>query len=209
MRRSLAAALTLLALAGCGQAGTGPFGPGRPWRLAYDGYGHVSASTRHGVVYLTLKPSRAASPASTHAALVLSRKSMRDFTLEIWIRTNRQLRQPQPNPWEVGWLLWHYSDDEHFYYVALKPNGWELGKADPGYPGNQRFLATGTRPVFPPARWYAVGVRQRGAAIQVSVAGRPLVRYVDTQRPYHSGSIGLYAEDASATFQPVAFGPAP
>lgn len=208
MRRSAAAALTLLALAGCSATVPPALGPGRPWHLAYDGYGHVSAGTHHGVIHLTLQPARPTSPADTHAALVLSRNSWRDLTVAIRIRTNRQLRQPHPNPWEVGWLLWHYANDQHFYYIALKPNGWELGKADPDYPGHQRFLATGTHPAFPPARWYAVRVQQRGDAIQVNVDGHRLVRFVDTQAPYRSGRVGLYVEDASATFQP-AFGPAP
>ena len=209
MRLSVAAALTLLALAGCSHSVASALGPGRPWRLAYDGYGHVSASMHHGVVRLTLQPARATSPAKTHAALVLSRNSWRDLTVEIRVRTNRQLRQPHPNAWEVGWILWHYVNDEHFYYIALKPNGWELGKADPGYPGQQRFLATGTHPAFPPGRWYAVRVQQRGGAIQVNVDGRRLVRFIDIQDPYRSGRVGLYTEDASATFQPVAIDPAP
>ena len=209
MRLSVAAALTLLALAGCGPSVATALGPGRPWRLAYDGYGHVSASTHHGVMRLALQPARPASPASTHAALVLSRSSWRDLTGEIRVRTSRQLRQPRPNAWEAGWILWHYVNDQHFYYIVLKPNGWELGKAGPDYPGHQRFLATGTHPAFPTGRWYAVRVQQRGDAIQVNVDGHPLVRFVDTQRPYLSGRVGLYVEDASATFQPVAFDPAP
>ncbi|MGE5287459.1 MAG: hypothetical protein ACM3ML_09705 [Micromonosporaceae bacterium] len=207
MRLSVAAALTLLALAGCGHTAAAPLGPGGSWRIAYDGYGRVSAATRHGVVRLTLQPARPMSPASTHAALVLSRNSWHDLTVEVRLRTNRQLRQPEPNAWEVGWLLWHYVNDDHFYYVALKPNGWELGKADPRYPGHQRFLATGTRPAFPPARWYAVRVQQRDDVIQVNVDGRRLVRFVDMQGPFRYGRVGLYVEDASATFQPVAIDP--
>jgi YD repeat-containing protein len=205
MRLSVAAALTVLALAGCGSAETTALGPGRPWRLAYDGYGHVSASTHHGVIRVTLQPGHPTSPADTHAALVLSRDSWRDITAEIRVRTNHQLREPRPNAWEVGWILWHYVNDQHFYYIALKPNGWELGKADPDYPGHQRFLATGTHPAFPPGRWYAVRVQQRGNVIQVNVDGHHLVRFIDAQGPYLSGRVGLYVEDASATFQPAAF----
>jgi hypothetical protein len=123
------------------------------------------------------------------------------MAISVRVRTIRQLRRPEPNPWEVGWLLWHYGDDHHFYYLLLKPNGWELGKEDPAYPGNQRYLATGSRPDFPLGRWHLVAVRQHGAVIDVSVDGRSLVRVADTQDPYLSGRIGLYAEDASATFQ--------
>ena len=31
-------------------------------------------------------------------------------------------------------MLWRFLDDNHFYYLVLKPNGWEIGKADPAYP---------------------------------------------------------------------------
>src|SRR5260370_39017461 len=58
-------------------------------------------------------------------------------------------------------------------------------------------------------RWYAVRVQQRGDAIQASVDGHRLIRFVDTQNPYLSGRVGLYTEDASATFHPVAIHAAP
>ena len=209
MRISLAAALTALAVTGCTATAAAAPRPGPPWRIAYDGYGHVAASTHRGVLRITLQPARPTSPTDTHAALVLSRKRWRDLTADIRIRTNRQLRRPHPNAWEVAWLLWHYTNDQHFYYIILKPNGWELGKEDPGYRGDQRYLATGTHPAFPATRWYAVRVQQRGDAIQVSVDGHRLIRFVDTQNPYESGRVGLYTEDASATFQPVAIRPAP
>jgi hypothetical protein len=213
MRRSVAidaavrvtAAATVLLIAGCTAT---PADTGGAWRLAYNGYGHASSSTRGGVPLITLQPARAASPDRTHAALMLSRRTWGDFVAEIRLRTNRQLREPHPNPWEVGWVLWHYTNDQHFYYIALKPNGWELGKADPGYPGDQRYLVTGTNPVFPPGRWYTVRVQQRGEGIEVYVDGRRLVRFADSQHPDLSGHVGLYTEDASVTFEPVAVGPA-
>jgi len=209
MRRSVAMAAITLALAGCHSAPTQAPAPGRAWRIAYDGYGHISERRQGDSVWLTLQPARAVSPRTTHAALVLSASRWHDFTAEILVRTNRQLRRPHPNPWEVGWVLWHYVDDQHFYYIILKPNGWELGKEDPSYPGGQRFLTTSTSPVFPPARWYAIRVQQRGDVIQVSVDGRHLVRFVDRQHPYLAGFIGLYDEDSSATFLPGAVADVP
>jgi len=213
MRRSaavhLAVGVTVIAavllLVGC--TSTSP-DPGGPWRLAYDGYGQTSSSTRGGATLITVQPARADSPAQTHAALMLSGSTWGDLVAKIKLRTNRQLREPHPNPWEVGWVLWHYINDQRFYYITLKPNGWELGKADPGYPGDQRFLATGTHPVFPPGQWYTVSIQQRGESIEVDVNGRRLVRFTDSQDPYRSGRVGLYSEDASVTFQPIAIGPA-
>ena len=66
-----------------------------------------------------------------------------DIDMTTTLGTVRQVRNGPANPWEVAWLLWHYTDDQHFYSIVLKPNGWELGKEDPAYPGAQRFLATG------------------------------------------------------------------
>lgn len=88
------------------------------------------------------------------------------YSLSANIVTTAQLRNkdntpptPQnpdskPNPWEVGWLLWCFSPDPthpydpsptsnsnfRFYALTLKPNGWEVSKQDPAYPGGQRFL---------------------------------------------------------------------
>ena len=64
----------------------------------------------------------------------------------------------EPNPWEVGWLLWCFSPDPthpydpsptsnsnfRFYALCLKPNGWEVSKQDPSYKGGQRFLKSNT-----------------------------------------------------------------
>lgn len=64
----------------------------------------------------------------------------------------------EPNPWEVGWLLWCFSPDPthpydpsptsnsnfRFYALTLKPNGWEVSKQDPSYKGGQRFLKSNT-----------------------------------------------------------------
>lgn len=73
----------------------------------------------------------------------------------------------EPNPWEVGWLLWCFSPDPthpydpsptsnsnfRFYALCLKPNGWEVSKQDPSYKGGQRFLKSNTQEdprKFPP-----------------------------------------------------------
>jgi len=198
---SLAAAVS--SLVGCAAATAPGRSAGRAWRVVYNGYGKVLVSTGHRADIISLRPASPSGAESSHAALVLSRRGWRDMSVEIRVRTTRQLRRPQPNPWEVGWLLWHYQDDTHFYYLALKPNGWELGKEDPAYPGNQHYLATGNSPNFALGSWYLVRVRQHGAAIDVAVDGKPLARITDTQDPYLSGRIGLYAEDALATFQLV------
>ncbi|GHF66222.1 hypothetical protein GCM10010218_54670 [Streptomyces mashuensis] len=169
-----------------------------PWRSVFDGHGQNIG--RHDGLTLSPKPAR--EPGETHAGLVVTTQSYGNMVFRARMRTVEQLRTPQPNPWEVPWLVWAYSDPEHFYYVTLKPNGWELGKRDPAYPGGQRFLATGSEH-FPVGQWSDVRVGQRGARMEVSVGGRGLVAYEDRERPYLRGSVGAYTEDARVEFSDI------
>ncbi|MCF3133691.1 calcium-binding protein [Streptomyces olivochromogenes] len=179
--------------------------PPAPW---IDGSTHgrwLSVFNGHGTNVgdddsLSLSPRAAEDPGTTHAGLVVSIASYTDVRYEARMRTVRQLRDPDPNPWEVPWLVWAYTDPEHFYYITLKPNGWELGKRDPAYPGGQRFLATG-RTKYPVGDWYTVRVEQQGAMLAVSVDGKPLVTFRDTERPYNRGRVGAYTEDATVKFE--------
>ena len=100
-------------------------------------------------------------------------------------------------------MLWHYQDDRHFYYLALKPNGWELGKADPAHPGGQRFLVSGTAPTYQVDAWYKVRVVQRDSTMAVWVDDVQLARFTDQQAPYLNGRLGLYTEDAHVQFSDV------
>jgi hypothetical protein len=172
------------------------------YRLAYSGFGVASARQQGGSKswVVRLRPAPATSPEVTHASLALRLGAVQDGSVLTTLRTVEQLRRPAPNPWETGWLLWRYSDDAHFYAVALKPNGWEISKQDPGYPGNQRFLATGSDPRYPVGRSYRVGVEMRGNAMTVVLPGRT-VSLTDNERPYLSGQVGLYTEDADVEFR--------
>ncbi|MFE5869133.1 family 16 glycoside hydrolase [Streptomyces roseifaciens] len=167
-----------------------------PWRSVFDGHGENAG--RHDGLFLAPLPARV--PDETHAGLIVSTTRFGDVDYAARMRTVTQLRTPEPNPWEVPWLLWAYTDPEHFYYVTLKPNGWELGKRDPAYEGGQRFLATG-QGSFPVGEWSSVRVAQRGARMEVSVGDRGLVSYEDRERPYREGSVGVYTEDAKVEFR--------
>ena len=178
-------------------ASTGDIAGAPGWHIGYTGYGSVTAHNRT----LTLRPKVSTAPSETHAALALSDATYGDFSATVKVRTNSQLRKPSPNSWEVGWLLWHYTNDSHFYYIALKPNGIELGKEDPAYPGSQRYLVTASAPRFRIGRWYTIKVTQRDDAIAVSVDGKALLHFTDTQRPYRTGHLGLYCEDSSVSYR--------
>ncbi|MEU8109073.1 hypothetical protein AB0C18_35740 [Nonomuraea muscovyensis] len=175
--------------------------------LEYDGYGRACTYQDGGRWVWRLSPRPARAPAETHAALALSTGDYADVRLRVRARTVHQLRRPTPNPWEVAWVVWHYTDDNHFYYLVPKPNGWELGKVTPGYPGNQRYLATGEEP-FEVGTWHAIEIRQVGDTMTADVDGRRLVRFRDQERPYHRGRAGLYNEDATTEFTDLGVAPA-
>ena len=100
-------------------------------------------------------------------------------------------------------MIWHYVDDRHFYYLTLKPNGWEIGKRDPAHAGGQRFLVSDKLPTYYFNTWYDIRVVQVGNTMAVWVNGLPLARFTDNQSPYSEGRVGLYAEDTYAQFADV------
>jgi hypothetical protein len=173
------------------------------WQVDYAGYGTTTIFAEGGRHQLSMSPRVAKDAGTTHGGLVTTLAQFEDIDVTVQLRTERQLRPEAPNPWEVAWLLWHYTDDHHFYSVVLKPNGWELGKEDPAYPGSQRYLATGSTPSFPIGVLHTVRVRHAGNEISVWANGKLLTTYRDTERPYRTGRIGLYTEDAHVYFESV------
>ena len=170
------------------------------WAVEFTGYGTASGHDDEVV----LQPRSAASMDVTHGGLVRTVESYEDADFEITVRTEEQVREGEPNVWEVGWVLWNYSDNDHFYAVALKPNGWEISKQDPAYPGKQRFIASGGDRTFPVGEEYRIRVEQNWPEMTVSVDGLELATVRDDERPYRGGSIGLYTEDARVRFTDLA-----
>lgn len=218
-RATIALAMAALLASGCKPtAGDGlredweGFAPGAwaepsehgAWRLAYTGYGRVGVAADGDDQVLEQAPLASTRPDETHASLVTTRQTYGNFRASVRLRTVRQLRMgSSPNPWEVPWLLWHYTDASHFYYAILKPNGWELGKVVPGANGpEQRFLATGETP-FSLGAWHTLEVEQQGALISLKGDGVELGRAYTDPAPHASGAIGLYNEDAHVAFDDV------
>lgn len=167
------------------------------WQLRFSGYGCVGVTSGTGGTSLSMQPMIATANAETHAPLLLGPMYGDRLMLTTRLETVQQLRRNgEPNAWEVAWVLWQYQDDEHFYYFIPKPNGWEVGKRDPAYPGGQRFLATGTEQTFPVGHAYHVQITHRGNVLSVVVDGVTLTTFTDTERPYVAGRIALYSEDA-------------
>jgi hypothetical protein len=174
-----------------------------PWTVRFAGYGSVEVSHVTGggkAMRLSTLPSVRRD--ETHAAMVIGPEFAGPYDLQVALVTERQLRlNDPPNPWEVAWLVWQYTDDAHFYYFIAKPNGWELGKRDPAYPGGQRFLASGTSPQFPIGSWYNVHLRvEQPGHNSVWVDNARIADFDDSERPYDHGRIGFYLEDAVAAF---------
>ena len=152
------------------------------WTDQWNGYGAIDVvGTGAQGSGLSLAP-LAASPWD-HSALVTTTAPLANFSASVTLTTRKQL-STAPNPWEVGWVLWGFSDNTHFYAFTPQPNGWELSKQDPSYPGAQRFLATGSSPKFPVGTTYTVSIAQQGALMSVWVNGALIVSFTDRERPY-------------------------
>lgn len=174
-----------------------------PWYSLHDGFGRTQVErSGHGRV-LTLRTRVPETPDETFSSLVRTRRTLGDVDFSLTLRTAAQLRPSAPNPWEVGWVLWRYTDNAHFYSFIVKPNGWELAKQDAAYDGSQRFLAYSYARAYPAGRPYRIRIRHVRHTVTVWVDGHRIVRFTDRERPYRSGSIALYAEDAAVSYSPV------
>ncbi len=173
-----------------------------PWQVVFAGYGDVTATSTSK---LRLRPAAPTNPSETHAALVVTKTVYTSTRVKARVTTNAQLRTgSEPNPWETGWLVARYQDNEHFYYAALKTNGWELGKRDPAFPGGQRFLTSGSTPNARVGQAQVVVLTAKGSKLTLRINGDVVASFTDTATPYSSGAAGLYTEDADVTFDQIA-----
>lgn len=167
-----------------------------PWRVVFDGRG-TGPAVRIRDGSLRLRPAAARRSWQTRAALVVSTSAFTTTSLHleaVWT-PRATTRRGVPNPWETGWLVWDYRDNDHFTYLALKPNGWEVGRRDPTRPGGQRFIRDGDAPVTFMGQTRRVTVDRIGRETTIRVDGAILTTY---RLPIgeRSGSVGMYSEDA-------------
>ena len=165
------------------------------WEVVFAGYGCVEVVDE----VLTMEPAKA-EDGETHAALVVGDSF--EGSLEVDVRTVEQLKDTSEY-WETAWVAWNYEDNEHFYYFILKENGYELGKRDPAYEGNQRFLVTGNEITLDIGEWNNFRIEQDGGYIEVYVDGVKILYFLDEETPYTSGKVGFYTEDALVEFDNV------
>lgn len=181
------------------------------WEILSTGYGAVAFDAEDGIVLAPM----AETSGETHAAWVLAKDTMtnpvRDFIVELEVRTEEQLRTPTPNPWEVFWIFFNYNSigpglaNETNYFI-FKPNGegsggYELGRAFEG--GDEQYFFD-----FDPIvqYYYTIGdtyqlrVEKIGQSLSVSINGVLVLVQEGTTWPDQfydiPGSLGLYTEDA-------------
>lgn len=172
-----------------------------PWTVVFTGYGCVRVEGRGRGRRLHADTLASSRPSKPMALLLTGPRFAAPLVLRARLQTESRVG---PGPWKAAWLVWGYADERHFYYFIPKPNGWELGKRDPAYPGGQRFLASGRSPAVPLGRWALVEIRQdEEHVISVRLDGRPIASVRDRERPYPAGRVALYVEGAHAHFADV------
>ena len=182
----------------------GSLSPNEKWVIAYKGGGIIDVvSDNHEINnnVVVLEPEFVEN--ETRAPLLLTKEKYKDFILSLDVRTDKQLRPENPNPWEVAWVLWRYVDDTHFNYFTLKPNGTECGKYDGGVnPVDQLFICDSEFPTTYIGKWDHWDIIVKGDHITILVNGK-IIHDFDDNSSFDTGQIGLYNEDARTSFDNI------
>lgn len=109
--------------------------PDGEWFCPYAGHGSAIVNNNS----ITIQPQKATGD-NTSACQVRSTKEFGDSIMSFTIKTIKQLKD-SPQPWEVGWFMWHYNDDivpltgkpdaHHHYTMYVRPlGGVEIARKD-------------------------------------------------------------------------------
>ena len=156
------------------------------WELVY---GNASVASNGGNKTLNLS----SKPGQDSASLILGKTLDKDFTYSGTINSLTQL-SATPKNWETEWIVWNYTDSNHFYYLAPRENGWVLAKRN-GNPNNPEILATGTD-AFPANSPKNFKIERKGNTFEVTVNGKKLASVTDNS-PINQGRIGLYTYNSA------------
>lgn len=185
--------------------------PNGKWLDKWNGYGQAGVKTVSGTNIFYQIPKSSTMSTETHSGLVLSKQKFSDITLDIDMKTYKQLRQNSPpNTWEAAWVMWRWVDLYHHYYFVIKTNGIEFGKKDTSCNCEEQvFLKTGTSPKLQIGAWDHIKISSIGKHTTIWVDGSKVVDMDDpsyNSAKMSSGFIGLYTEDASVGFDNVYIG---
>lgn len=157
------------------------------WQVVYQ-----TASIQSGQLDLIPLYQTYNSPSDTHAPLIVAGDTAwKDYVFNVTMKTTRHLRPSNPNPWEVGWLIFRYVDSKNFYYFIHKTNGIELGKL---VNGSQQFIYTAGTPQLAIGSSHTYKVVLKGSNIKIYIDGAQVVNVNDSS--FSAGEIGLYNEDS-------------
>ena len=185
--------------------------PNGKWLDKWNGYGQAGVKIVSGTNIFYQIPKSSTMSTETHSGLVLSKQKFSDITLDIDMKTYKQLRQNSPpNTWEAAWVMWRWVDLYHHYYFVIKTNGIEFGKKDTSCNCEEQvFLKTGTSPKLQLGAWDHIKISSIGKHTTIWVDGSKVVDMDDpsyNSAKMSSGFIGLYTEDASVGFDNVYIG---
>lgn len=185
--------------------------PNGKWRSIDNGYGAMGVKTDdRGNNIFFLRPKAAETKNETFSALATTVNNFTDFTLDLDVLTDKQLRlNTLPNSWEAAWVLFRYTDIFHYYWLLVKPDGVELGKKDCNSctdPVNgQVFLKRLVSPNLTFDKWSKWNIQAHDNHILVSIDGNKIIDYIDknASKTLAKGSVGLYSEDADVAFDNI------
>ena len=187
--------------------------PNGKWVSKWNAGGEMGVKTENGNNVFYGFPRTATSPGQTSSSFALSTQKFSDMTLELDMKTYKQLRQNSaPNTWETAWVMWRWTDLFHHYYFVIKTNGIEFGKKDTSCSCEQQvFLKTGSSPKLSLGTWDHIKISSIGKHTTIWVDGTKVVDMDDpsysSTADMSSGYIGLYNEDASSAFDKVTVTP--
>ena len=161
--------------------------PNGKWLSKWNAAGEMGVKTENGNNVFYGFPKTATSPGQTFSSFALSTQKFSDMTLELDMKTYKQLRQNSaPNSWESAWVIWRWTDLFHHYYFVLKTSGIEFGKKDTSCNcEKQVFLKTSSSPILKLNTWDHVKISSIGKHTAIWLDG---VKVVDMDDPSYSST---------------------
>jgi hypothetical protein len=175
------------------------------WAIRTQGSGGISFDASNGML---LQPRFSEFPIETHSALVLCNDTLtqplKDFQLTVQAGTLEQLREPQPNSWEVLSIFFNFvvdaSGNQKTNYFRFTKEGIELGTLSGK--NSQNFLATSQKVQLRLGNLNTFILTKRGGQLEISLDGDQVINFTSIPEapPLFDfpGAIGFYVEDAKA-----------